>query len=74
MRMLKWLAVMANPLRVLVVDDTAIYRKIVSDILRELPGVEVVGTAVDGKIALEKIRELKPPTATPPGRKIPPRR
>lgn len=62
--MLKWLAVMANPLRVLVVDDTAIYRKIVSDILRELPGVEVVGTAVDGKIALEKIRELKPDVVT----------
>lgn len=52
------------PLRILVVDDTAIYRKIVSDILRTLPGVEVVGTAIDGKLALEKIAELKPDLVT----------
>lgn len=52
------------PLRVLVVDDTAIYRKIVSDVLRDIPGVDVVGTAVDGRIALEKIRELTPDLIT----------
>lgn len=52
------------PLRVLVVDDTAIYRKVVSDILRTIDGVEVVGTAVDGKFALEKIAELKPDLVT----------
>ena len=32
-------------LRVLVVDDTIMYRKVVGDILAEIPGVEVVGTA-----------------------------
>jgi two-component system, chemotaxis family, protein-glutamate methylesterase/glutaminase len=52
------------PLRILVVDDTAIYRKIVSDILREIDGVEVVGTAIDGTFALEKIAALKPDLVT----------
>ncbi|HTN76016.1 MAG TPA: chemotaxis response regulator protein-glutamate methylesterase [Pirellulaceae bacterium] len=55
---------MSHTLRVLVVDDTAIYRKIVSDVLGEIPGIEVVGTAVDGRIALDKIRELKPDLIT----------
>ena len=31
-----------DSLRVLVVDDTAIYRKIITDVLGEIPGVEVV--------------------------------
>ncbi len=48
------------PARALVVDDTVIYRRIVSDVLQEIPGVEVVGTAVNGRIALEKIVELHP--------------
>lgn len=47
-------------LRVLVVDDTIVYRKIVSDVLGEIPGVEVVGSASNGKIALSKIKTLKP--------------
>ena len=51
-------------LRVLVVDDTVVYRKIVSDALAELPGVEVVGTANNGKIAMSKIASLKPDLLT----------
>lgn len=51
-------------LRVLVVDDTIVYRKAVSDILEELPGVEVVGVAHNGKIALSKIKTLKPDLLT----------
>lgn len=51
-------------LRVLVVDDTIVYRKVVSDILSEIPGVEVVGVAHNGKIALDKIRMLKPDLIT----------
>ena len=47
-------------LRVLVVDDTSLYRKIISDILSELPNVEVVATASNGKIAISKISLLKP--------------
>ncbi len=47
-------------LRVLVVDDTVVYRKIVSDVLAESPGVEVVGTANNGKIAMSRIASLRP--------------
>ncbi len=47
-------------LKVLVVDDTIIYRKIVSDVLAMIPGVQVVGTANNGKIAMNKIAMLKP--------------
>ena len=42
-------------IRALVIDDTIVYRKIVGDVLKEIPGVEVVGTANNGKIALSKI-------------------
>lgn len=53
-----------QPLRVLVVDDTIVYRKIVSDILEDLPDVEVVGVAHNGKIAISKIASLKPDLLT----------
>jgi two-component system chemotaxis response regulator CheB len=53
-----------TPLRVLVVDDTVIYRKIISDVLAEVPGVEVVGTAVNGKTAMAKIATLRPDLMT----------
>jgi two-component system, chemotaxis family, protein-glutamate methylesterase/glutaminase len=53
-----------NPLRVLVVDDTVIYRKIVSDVLSEVPGIEVVGTAFNGKSAMARIATLKPDLLT----------
>lgn len=45
-------------------DDTVVYRKIVSDVIAELPDVEVVGTAHNGKAALFKIRTLKPDLLT----------
>jgi len=51
-------------LKVLVVDDTIVYRKTVSDIIQELPGVELVGVAHNGKIALSKITTLKPDLLT----------
>ncbi|MCP3941134.1 MAG: chemotaxis response regulator protein-glutamate methylesterase [Desulfobacteraceae bacterium] len=51
-------------LKVLVIDDTIVYRKIVSDVLKEIPGVEIVGTANNGKIALSKIISLKPDLIT----------
>jgi two-component system chemotaxis response regulator CheB len=51
-------------LRVLVVDDTIMYRKVVGDILAEMPGVEVVGTANNGKIALTRVASLKPDLIT----------
>lgn len=51
-------------LRILVVDDTIVYRKAVSDILTEIPGIEVVGVAHNGKIAMSKIARLKPDLLT----------
>ncbi len=53
-----------NKLKVLVVDDTIVYRKSVSDIIEELPEVELVGVAHNGKIALAKIQSLKPDLIT----------
>ncbi len=53
-----------KPLRVLVVDDTTTYRMIVKQVLARIEGVEVVGTAANGKIALEKIQQLKPDLLT----------
>ena len=51
-------------IKALVVDDTIVYRKIVGDVLKEIPGVEVIGTANNGKIALSKIASLKPDLIT----------
>lgn len=51
-------------LRVLVVDDTIVYRKAVSDVLAEIPGVEVVGVAHNGKIAMSKVATLQPDLLT----------
>ncbi len=51
-------------IRVLVVDDTATYRRFVSDALAETPGIEVVGLAANGKIALMKIETLRPDVMT----------
>jgi two-component system, chemotaxis family, protein-glutamate methylesterase/glutaminase len=47
-------------LKVLVVDDTIVYRKTVSDILAGISNVEIVGTAGNGKIAMTRIAALKP--------------
>ncbi|MEA2083857.1 MAG: chemotaxis response regulator protein-glutamate methylesterase [Thermodesulfobacteriota bacterium] len=51
-------------IKVLVVDDTIFYRKIISDILQTFPEVDVVGTASNGKIALSRIMTLKPDLLT----------
>jgi two-component system chemotaxis response regulator CheB len=48
----------------MVVDDTVLYRKIVSDALAILPGVEVVGSAHNGKAAIAKLASLKPDLLT----------
>src|SRR5450432_1880009 len=51
-------------MRVLVVDDTVVFRRIVSDALAGLPGVEVVGTASNGKLALARMAALQPDLVT----------
>ncbi len=51
-------------IKVLVVDDTIMYRKIIGDVLKTISGVEVVGTANNGKIAVSRIKSLKPDLVT----------
>ncbi len=46
------------------VDDTVVYRKIVSDVIAELPNAEIVGTAHNGKAAILKVDSLKPDLLT----------
>jgi two-component system, chemotaxis family, protein-glutamate methylesterase/glutaminase len=55
---------MSNKIRVLVVDDSALMRKLIPQILLHDPSIEVVGTAMDGLIGLRKIEELKPNVVT----------
>ncbi|OGV37253.1 MAG: hypothetical protein A2020_14415 [Lentisphaerae bacterium GWF2_45_14] len=49
-----------DKLKALVVDDSVLYRKILTDILSTIPDIEVAGTAHNGKAAIEKVRQLKP--------------
>jgi two-component system chemotaxis response regulator CheB len=54
----------ARKIRVLVVDDSAVVRKILSETLASETDIEVVGTAPDPIVALEKINRLKPDVLT----------
>ena len=49
-----------NKARILVVDDSVVVRKTVSDELARDPALEIVGTAANGKIALAKIPQVNP--------------
>ena len=53
-----------SPVRVLVVDDSALMRKLIPQMLAHDESIEVVGTAVDGNFCLRKIDELKPHVVT----------
>ncbi|HEX2805795.1 MAG TPA: chemotaxis response regulator protein-glutamate methylesterase [Kineosporiaceae bacterium] len=51
-------------IRVLVVDDSAVVRRIVTEALAADPVIEVVGTAVNGRKAVEQVAALKPDAVT----------
>ncbi len=55
---------MKQPFRVLVVDDSALMRKLIPQIIERDGAIQVVGTAMDGAFALAKIAELKPQVVT----------
>ena len=55
---------MSERIRVLVVDDSALMRKLIPQILSRDSEIEVVGTAMDGAFALKKIEELHPDVVT----------
>ncbi len=51
-------------IKVLVIDDSALVRKLLSEILNAAVGIEVVGTAADPLIARDKIKQLQPDVLT----------
>ena len=51
-------------LRVLVADDAIFFRHLLAEVLASFPGVEVVGTAANGRLAVQKVRELHPDLLT----------
>ena len=51
-------------IRVLVIDDSALMRKLLKELLDGDPDIEVVGTAMDAFVAREKIKKLKPDVLT----------
>ena len=51
-------------IRVLVVDDSVVIRRMVSDVLSAEPDIEVAGAAADGRIALQKIEQVNPDILT----------
>lgn len=53
-----------NQLKVLVVDDSAIARRLLTDTIAADPGLKVVGTAADGTAALKGLKELAPDIIT----------
>ncbi|MBI2895261.1 MAG: chemotaxis-specific protein-glutamate methyltransferase CheB [Deltaproteobacteria bacterium] len=53
-----------NPIRVLIVDDSATNRRTIQEILQSAPEVEVVGKASDGEEALRSALTLKPDLVT----------
>jgi two-component system chemotaxis response regulator CheB len=51
-------------IKVLIVDDSALVRSILSEVLARDPAIEVVGTASDAHIARDKIKKLNPDVLT----------
>lgn len=55
---------MNEKIRVLVVDDSALARKMLTDLLNQHPEIDVVGTAQDGSFVMRKIEQLHPDVIT----------
>lgn len=53
-----------NPIRVLIVDDSAFMKRVLQDIFSSDPEIEVVGLARNGKEALEVAKRVKPDVIT----------
>lgn len=52
------------PVKVLIVDDSGFFRHRIEEMLRDDPRLEVVGTAINGKEAVEQVKRLKPDVVT----------
>ena len=53
-----------SKIRVLIVDDSVVIRRLLSDILSQDPELEVAGTAANGRIALAKLPQINPDLVT----------
>jgi len=53
-----------RPIRILVVDDSAVIRRLLADVLSSEPEIEIAGTAGNGQLALEKLSEVRPDMVT----------
>ena len=51
-------------IRVLIVDDAVVMRRMITEVLERDPQLEVVGTAANGRIALQKIPQINPDLIT----------
>jgi two-component system chemotaxis response regulator CheB len=54
----------SQSVRVLVVDDSALMRKLIPQIIETDSSIQVVGTAMDGNFGLKKIEDLRPQVVT----------
>lgn len=54
----------SGKIRVLIVDDSALMRTLISDILKSDPRIEIIGMARDGKDAIEQVKRLRPDIVT----------
>lgn len=61
---MKGSGVAVGKINILIVDDSAFMRKLISDFLTEDSRMSVIGTARNGQDALKKIKELKPDVVT----------
>lgn len=55
---------MKNKIKVLIVDDSALVRQVLTGIFNDTPDIEVVGSAADPYMAREKIKKLNPDVLT----------
>jgi two-component system chemotaxis response regulator CheB len=55
---------MTPSIRVLVVDDSVVVRRLISDVIATEPSIEVVGSAPNGQIAIAKVGQLTPDLVT----------
>lgn len=53
-----------DALRALVIDDSALYRKVVRTVLEEVPGVEVIGAATNGRVGMDLAKREAPDFVT----------
>ncbi|GIW03134.1 chemotaxis-specific protein-glutamate methyltransferase CheB [Roseiflexus sp.] len=55
---------MTRPIRVVVVDDSAMMRRFITDMLQRDPAIQVVGVASNGREAIEVVQRLRPDVVT----------